>query len=121
MTITSERIVILDFGSQYTQLIARRIRTHSVYSEILPFSSKLKNLKKSGLKGIILSGGPHSVFENDAPLISRSIIKLGIPILGICYGHQLLTYISGGEVSGTKQREYGHTRTWGENHRRDYP
>lgn len=105
-----EKIVILDFGSQYTQLIARKVRANSVYSEILPFSFRLKNLKKERLRGIILSGGPHSVYEKDAPLVDASILKLGLPILGICYGHQMLSYISGGEVERTKQREYGYAK-----------
>lgn len=108
MIIRKEKIVILDFGSQYTQLIARRVRAHSVYSEILPFSFRLRNFKKDGLKGIILSGGPHSVYGKGAPLIDESILKLGLPLLGICYGHQLISYISGGEVEGTKRREYGY-------------
>lgn len=107
MILNREKIVVLDFGSQYTQLIARRIRALSVFSEILPFSISLHKLKKS--KGIILSGGPHSVFEKGAPIIKKEIFQLGIPILGICYGHQLLAYLFGGKVTQTTGREYGHT------------
>ncbi len=108
MRVSREKIIILDFGSQYTQLIARRIRAHSVYSEILPPSCQIKDLNKKGLKGIILSGGPHSVYEKDAPLIDSRILKLKLPILGICYGHQLLSHISGGEVQRTERKEYGY-------------
>lgn len=107
MNISREKVIILDFGSQYTQLIARRVRSHSVYSEILPFSVKLNNITNKKVKGIILSGGPHSVYERDAPLIKKTILKLGIPVLGICYGHQLLAHIFGGEVEKTQLREYG--------------
>jgi GMP synthase (glutamine-hydrolysing) len=102
-----EKIVVLDFGSQYTQLIARRIRALSVFSEILPFTTPISKVKDS--KGIILSGGPYSVFDKDAPKIKKTVLKLGIPILGICYGHQLLSHFSGGKVSRTTKREYGHT------------
>lgn len=112
MNIGREKIVILDFGSQYTQLIARRVRAHSVYSEILPFSARMKNIRKDGLKGIILSGGPHSIYEKGAPFVGKSILKLGIPLLGICYGHQMLSYISDGKVEGAKEREYGYAEVF---------
>ncbi len=108
MITDAEKIVILDFGSQYTQLIARRIRAHAVYSEIVPFSIEGKYLRNDLIKGIILSGGPFSVYEKDAPLIDPAILKFKVPILGICYGHQLIAHLMGGKVDASPAREYGH-------------
>jgi len=103
-----EIVIILDFGSQYNQLIARRIRENNVYSEILPFNTPISDLKKyKNLKGIILSGGPSSVYEKDAPTISKEIFNLNIPILGICYGMQLISHLLGGKVAKATKREYG--------------
>lgn len=104
----SARIVILDFGSQYTQVIARRIRECQVYSEILPFHTSIKELKKNLPDGIILSGGPASVYAKGAPKENPGIYDLGIPILGICYGLQRITTALGGKVEKAAQREYGH-------------
>jgi len=107
LSATFENVVILDFGSQYTQLIARRIRELGVYCEIHPFNtppSALRNLKP---RGIILSGGPNSVYEEGAPHCSREILELGLPVLGICYGFQLLSYFLGGRVEPSNRREYG--------------
>jgi GMP synthase (glutamine-hydrolysing) len=98
-------IAILDFGSQYTQLIARKVRENGVYVEIYPFDVEVKKLK--GIKGIILSGGPKSVWEKDAPIPSPDIFKLSIPILGICYGMQLFAHLFKGKVSKGLKREYG--------------
>jgi len=92
-----EWIAILDFGSQYTQLIARRIREAKVYSEILPYCIDLEKMQQDPPKGIILSGGPASVYEAQAPVCDKKIFKLGIPILGICYGAQLIAQFSGGK------------------------
>ena len=100
-------ILILDFGSQYTQLIARKIRSLRVYAEIVPFNTPLEIIKRESLAGIILSGGPASVMEKGAPGISREIFDLGIPILGICYGMQLMAHLFGGEVKRSNTREYG--------------
>lgn len=100
-------IIILDFGSQYNQLIARRVRELGVYSEILPFDTNLTEIKKHRPKGIILSGGPSSVYAKNANLISKEIYELGIPILGICYGMQLTTHLLGGKVTQGKVGEYG--------------
>ena len=100
-------IIILDFGSQYNQLIARRVRELGVYSEILPFDTNLTEIKKHRPKGIILSGGPSSVYTKNANLISKEIYELGIPILGICYGMQLTTHLLGGKVTQGKVGEYG--------------
>jgi len=100
-------IAILDFGSQYTQLIARRVREAKVYSEILPYSVDLERVQEEPPKGIILSGGPASVYEEQAPVCDKKVFELGIPILGICYGAQLIAQFSGGKVMKTSQAEYG--------------
>jgi GMP synthase (glutamine-hydrolysing) len=100
-------IVILDFGSQYTQLIARRIRELNVYSEILPFNASVEEILKHNPKGIIFSGGPASVYEPDAPKPDEKVYDLGLPILGICYGLQLITHHFGGEVIKADKHEYG--------------
>lgn len=102
-----EWIAILDFGSQYTQLIARRIREAKVYSEILPYCISLEKIRHDPPKGIILSGGPASVYEGQAPMCDKKIFELGIPILGICYGAQLIAQVTGGKVIKTSQAEYG--------------
>jgi len=104
-----EWIAILDFGSQYTQLIARRIREAKVYSEILPYYINLDKIQQDPPKGIILSGGPTSVYEDQAPICDKKIFELGIPILGICYGAQLIAQTLGGKVTKTYQAEYGRT------------
>src|ERR1700745_1684475 len=101
------KVVILDFGSQYTQVIARRVRESRVYSEILPFHFGPEQVRATGAKGIILSGGPASVFSKDAPQIDPAIFELGIPVLGICYGVQLMAYHLGGSVEFSDRREYG--------------
>ena len=100
-------IIILDFGSQYNQLIARRVRELGVYSEILPFGTDIKDILERKPKGIILSGGPSSVYAEDAHLVSIEIYESGIPILGICYGMQLTTHLLGGKVTEGKVGEYG--------------
>jgi len=100
-------IVILDFGSQYTQLIARRIRELNVYSEILPFNASVEEILKHNPKGIIFSGGPASVYEPDTPKPDEKVYDLGLPILGICYGLQLITHHFGGEVIKADKHEYG--------------
>lgn len=102
-----ESIVILDFGSQYTQLILRRIRELGVYSHIVPFNTPIKQLMNLNAKGIILSGSPYSVYQKDAPKPDNKIFSLGVPILGICYGMQYITHKMGGVVQRSKQREYG--------------
>ncbi len=106
--IHSEKILILDFGSQYTQLIARRVREAHVYCELHPFDMDLAEIKAFGAKGIILSGGPKSVYEEDAPAIAEELFELGIPVLGICYGMQLMSRHFGGEVVPAGKREFGH-------------
>jgi GMP synthase (glutamine-hydrolysing) len=102
-----ETIIILDFGSQYTQLIARRIRENKVFCEIVPFNQKVETYKHKNLGGIVLSGGPASVFDPHAPFCEAEVFELGVPVLGICYGLQLLGKMFGGEVERSKKREYG--------------
>jgi GMP synthase (glutamine-hydrolysing) len=108
MAYEHETVIILDFGGQYTQLIARRVRELGVYCEIVPFNIKPEELRKKNPRGIILSGGPSSVYEEGAPHPDRQVIELGVPVLGICYGVQLLAYFLGGQVSPSSRREYGH-------------
>jgi GMP synthase (glutamine-hydrolysing) len=100
-------IAILDFGSQYAQIIARRVREVSVYCELFPWDSAQEKILSIQPKGFILSGGPKSVYEKDAPYIQKFILESGLPILGICYGMQALTHALGGEVSPSTEREYG--------------
>ncbi len=99
---------VLDFGSQYTQVIARRIRECSVYSRIYHFATPAAQLRADGVVGLILSGGPSSVYAETAPLPDRDIFKLGVPVLGICYGLQLMGHLLGGKVERSTRREYGH-------------
>lgn len=105
----TEKILILDFGGQYSKLIARRIRECGVYSEILPYDAPLSRVIAGGYKGIILSGGPSSVNDNKAPKPDLEIFEHGLPVLGICYGAQLMAQVLGGSVSKNKVREYGST------------
>jgi GMP synthase (glutamine-hydrolysing) len=108
VTVSHQTIVVLDFGSQYTQLIARRLRELSVYSEVVPFNIPLAQLRARQPAGIILSGGPKSVKEADAPRCEQGLFDVGVPVLGICYGMQLMTDLLGGEVRRSGQREFGH-------------
>ena len=105
---TKEFIAILDYGSQYNQLIARRVRENNVYCEILPPTTTAEQLRKSPkLKGIILSGGPASVYAEGAPTVDKAIFEMGVPVLGICYGMQLFSHVLGGKVVKADKREYG--------------
>ena len=106
--VSHQTILVLDFGSQYTQLIARRLRELSVYSEIVPFNTAVETLREKSPVGIILSGGPKSVSEAGAPKCAPELFELGTPVLGICYGMQLMTDVLGGEVRRSGQREFGH-------------
>jgi GMP synthase (glutamine-hydrolysing) len=103
-----ETIVVLDFGSQYTQLIARRIREQGVFSVIIPYNADLSEIsERSNVKGLILSGGPSSVYDEKAPQVSSDLMDLEVPVLGICYGLQLLMHQAGGRVAAAGKREYG--------------
>jgi GMP synthase (glutamine-hydrolysing) len=105
--IHDERILILDFGSQYTQLIARKVRESGVYAEIHPFNISIAKIRAMAPKGIILSGGPSSIYADGAPHASSEIFELGIPVLGICYGLQHMAYTLGGSVDPSAKREFG--------------
>jgi GMP synthase (glutamine-hydrolysing) len=105
--VTHQVIIVLDFGSQYTQLIARRLRELSVYSEVLPHSTPTSDILARAPSGIILSGGPRSVLESDAPLCEAALLTSGVPVLGVCYGMQLMTRLLGGHVELAERREFG--------------
>lgn len=107
MELWHDRILVLDFGSQYTQLIARRIREAQVYSQILPCTVPLATILAYRPQGIVLSGGPSSVYDKKAPTVAKELFDQGVPILGICYGMQLVTHLSGGAVMKSTHREYG--------------
>jgi GMP synthase (glutamine-hydrolysing) len=102
-----EKILVIDFGSQYTQLIARRVRESRVYSEIFPYNAPIEKIRDFNPKGLILSGGPSSVYDAHAPVPDLSLFELGIPVLGICYGMQLMAHFLGGRVKKAVKREYG--------------
>ena len=103
----ADRVLILDFGSQVTQLIARRVRESGVYCEILPFSVSEERIRAFGPKAVILSGSPASVTDENAPRAPDVVFKLGVPVLGICYGQQTMCAQLGGKVEGSDHREYG--------------
>jgi len=105
-----DTIAVLDFGGQYCHLIARRVRQLGVYSEILPSNIPPSEIKsRLEIKGVILSGGPASVYEDNPPQFDESILEMGLPVLGLCYGHQLIAHIIGGDVRAGEKREYGIT------------
>jgi len=105
-----QSILVLDFGAQYSQLIARRIREQNVFSVVLPCTAKLNEIRRYSPVGIILSGGPCSVYDKDAPNVDRRVFDLGLPILGICYGLQLMVHVLGGKVRPADKREYGYAQ-----------
>jgi len=107
MTADKEKVVIIDFGGQYTQLIARRVRELKVYSEIVPFTASLDEVKKMEPSALIFSGGAASVYGEGAPSYDPAVYNLGIPILGICYGMQLMAKQLGGIVTPAERAEYG--------------
>ncbi|MDE6233384.1 MAG: glutamine-hydrolyzing GMP synthase [Lachnospiraceae bacterium] len=110
-----EMIIVLDFGGQYNQLIARRVRECNVYCEVHPYTMSLDKIREMNPKGIIFTGGPNSVYGDDAPRCSKEIFDMGIPILGICYGSQLMAYLLGGSVTSAPVSEYGKTEVNVEN------
>lgn len=107
--IHNEAVLILDFGGQYSQLIARRVRDLNVYCEIKSYKTTAEQISAAGYKGIIFSGGPNSVYAEDSPISDKKIFELGIPVLGICYGAQLMSFSLGGKVQNSEVREYGKT------------
>ena len=104
-----ELVIVLDFGGQYNQLVARRVRECNVYCEIYSYKTELEKIKAMNPKGIILTGGPNSCYEADSPTYSKELFELGIPVLGLCYGAQLMMYVLGGNVARADVREYGKT------------
>lgn len=110
-----EKVLILDFGGQYNQLIARRVRECNVYCEVKPYTMTLEEIKAFAPIGIIFTGGPNSVYLADAPHVDPAVFKLGVPVLGICYGCQLMAHHLGGQVTAAQEdtaREYGKTETF---------
>ena len=104
-----ELVIVLDFGGQYNQLVARRVRECNVYCEIYSYKTDLEKIKAMEPKGIILTGGPNSCYEADSPTYSKELFELGIPVLGLCYGAQLMMHVLGGKVEKADAREYGKT------------
>jgi len=104
-----EKVIVIDFGGQYNQLVARRVRECNVYCEIYSYKTPLEKIKEMNPKGIILTGGPNSCYEAGAPTYEKGLFELGIPVLGLCYGAQLMQFILGGKVERAQNREYGHT------------
>lgn len=109
MKMSQETVIVLDFGGQYNQLIARRVRECNVYCEVHPYNLSLETIKEMNPKGIIFTGGPNSVYGDEAPRCEKELFELGIPVLGICYGAQLMMQLLGGEVATAPVREYGKT------------
>lgn len=105
----NQLVIVLDFGGQYNQLIARRVRECNVYCEVVPFTKSIEEIKAKNPSAIIFTGGPNSVYEDGSPLYTKDIFSLGVPILGICYGSQLMAHLLGGEVKSANMREYGKT------------
>ena len=104
-----EKVIVIDFGGQYNQLIARRVRECNVYCEIYSYRTDIETIKAMNPKGIILTGGPNSCYEADSPTYSKELFELGIPVLGLCYGAQLMMHVLGGKVEKAPVREYGKT------------
>ena len=102
-----ELVIVIDFGGQYNQLVARRVRECNVYCEIYSYKTPLSEIKAMNPKGIILTGGPNSVYEEGAATCSKELFEMGIPVLGLCYGAQLMNLVLGGEVTKAPVREYG--------------
>src|ERR1700744_3058415 len=108
--VETQSIVVLDFGAQYSQLIARRIREQKVFAVVLPCTASLDEIRSYSPAGLILSGGPSSVYDADAPPADEKVLHLGVPVLGICYGLQFMVYKLGGKVRAAAKREYGHAQ-----------
>ena len=107
-----EKVIVIDFGGQYNQLVARRVRECNVYCEIYSYRTPIEQIKEMNPKGIILTGGPNSCYEEGAPTYTKELFELGIPVLGLCYGAQLMMHVLGGKVEKAPVREYGKTETF---------
>ena len=107
-----EKVIVIDFGGQYNQLVARRVRECNVYCEIYSYKTDLAQIKAMNPKGIILTGGPNSCYEDGAPTCTKELFELGVPVLGLCYGAQLMQHVLGGKVEKASVREYGKTETF---------
>ena len=107
-----EKVIVIDFGGQYNQLVARRVRECNVYCEIYSYKTPIDKIKEMAPKGIILTGGPNSCYEEGAPTYTKELFELGIPVLGLCYGAQLMMHVLGGKVEKAPVREYGKTKTY---------
>ncbi|MGN1197117.1 MAG: hypothetical protein ACI4TA_05900, partial [Acetatifactor sp.] len=110
--LSKEKVIVIDFGGQYNQLVARRVRECNVYCEIYSYKTDLAQIKAMNPKGIILTGGPNSCYEDGAPTCSRELFELGVPVLGLCYGAQLMMHVLGGRVEKAPVREYGKTEVY---------
>ena len=106
---SQEKVIVIDFGGQYNQLVARRVRECNVYCEIYSYRTDMEQIKAMNPKGIILTGGPNSCYEPDSPTYTKELFELGIPVLGLCYGAQLMMHVLGGKVEKAPVREYGKT------------
>ena len=104
-----EKVIVIDFGGQYNQLVARRVRECNVYCEIYSYRTDIEQIKAMNPKGIILTGGPNSCYEENSPTYTKELFELGIPVLGLCYGAQLMMHVLGGKVEKAPVREYGKT------------
>lgn len=111
-----EKVIVIDFGGQYNQLVARRVRECNVYCEIYSYKTNIEQIKAMNPKGIILTGGPNSCYEADSPTYTKELFELGIPVLGLCYGAQLMMHVLGGKVEKAPVREYGKTEVMVDNH-----
>ena len=105
---TKEKVIVIDFGGQYNQLVARRVRENNVYCEIYSYRTPIEDIKAMQPKGIILTGGPASCYEEGAASCDKALFELGVPVLGLCYGVQLMMHVLGGKVEKAPVREYGH-------------
>ena len=109
---SQEKVIVIDFGGQYNQLVARRVRECNVYCEIYSYRTDIEQIKAMNPKGIILTGGPNSCYEPDSPTYTKELFELGIPVLGLCYGAQLMMHVLGGKVEKAPVREYGKTEVF---------
>ena len=107
-----EKVIVIDFGGQYNQLVARRVRECNVYCEIYSYKTPLEQIKAMNPKGIILTGGPNSCYKEGSPTCTKELFELGVPVLGLCYGAQLMQHVLGGKVEKAPVREYGKTETF---------